>query len=158
MNAGAMFDIDGLISCPKVVVDPPKDKLYPKGAYWRNDMTLKSEDGAHLFRVYMRKNMRFEENYSIGLMYSAPGHKGEIRLFACNGPHGPHINFPHHTTPHVHQADPVKLAAGLRGDREAEPTDQYFSFDEALVYFFKRCKIKDAGHYIDMHIQRQLFD
>ena len=55
------------------------------GATW----TCKPWDGSAMFRVFIRQNTNFIENFSIGLLY----HTGDrmlrtIALVRYNGPHG----------------------------------------------------------------------
>jgi len=49
-------EFEGLVACPKQVVDPPRHDMRVEGKMKRNDMTLKSVDGKHSFRVFMRQS------------------------------------------------------------------------------------------------------
>jgi len=79
-------ELDGLISCPKEVSDPPKREMRLERAHWRNDAKLIASNGLQGdFVMFMRKNEDFPENFSIGLIYNPHDGQGEIPLFRCNG-------------------------------------------------------------------------
>jgi hypothetical protein len=52
-------ELGALITCPKQVVDAPRREMRLDGKMKRNDMTLKSADGKHSFRVFMRQSDEF---------------------------------------------------------------------------------------------------
>jgi len=149
--------IEYLIQCPKKIVDPPRREMTLGNGHWRNGMTLQSTDGEHAFSVFMRKNEDFEENFSIGLMYSPRETRGDICLFRCNGPHGPHVSFDHHDRYHVHQAQEETISSGLKAERTAFITEEYASYDDALGYFLRKCNITEAEKYFPNVLQRTLF-
>jgi hypothetical protein len=149
--------IEYLIQCPKKTIDPPRRDMTLSSGHWRNGMTLQSADGEHDFSVFIRKNEDFEENFSIGLMYSPRETRGDICLFRCNGPHGPHVSFDHHDRYHVHIAEEEIINAGLKAERAAFTTEEYASFDDALGYFLRKCNITDAEKYFPNVLQRTLF-
>ncbi len=141
-------EIEDLISCQKVIIVGPKRKMVPDNANWRNDMKLQSVDGQHDFDVFMRKNQDFEENFSIGLRFQPRDDPESIVLLRCNGPHGPHRNFPHHDKHHIHAASPDNIKAGLRPEKDAVITEEYTTFDEALKYFLTRCNIQGTEKFL----------
>ena len=149
-------DIHNLISCPKIITEPPKQKMTKHHGHLRNSMKLKSQDGSHDFTVFMRINEDFDENFSIGLKYSPKDQKGEINLIRCNGPHGFHISFDHHTEFHIHTASADNIEKGVRPERNAEITKEYVTYQEALSFFIITCNIKEAGQYFQT--QLPLFD
>ena len=95
-------ELESLIRCRKEVVDPPRREMRVDGKMKRNDMTLKSADGAHSFRVFMRQSEEFLENFSIGLVYQPGEEPGSFQLIRCNGQHGGERVHPHHAVFHVH--------------------------------------------------------
>lgn len=149
-------EIEELIHCPKNIVDPPRKEMQLVTGHWRNDMRLESIDREHDFSVFIRKDEDFEENFSIGLVYCPRGVRGDIHLFRCNGPHGPHILFDHHDRYHIHMADPKNLSSGLKAERTAHITREYASFQDALGYFLKTCNIVGANEYFKGIFQRDL--
>jgi hypothetical protein len=106
----------------------------------------------------MRKNEDFEENFSMGLVYSPKDVRGDVCIFRCNGPHGPHVSFDHHDRHHLHVAKEETLNSGLKAERTAFITQEYASFDDALGYFLKKCNITDAEKYFPNILQRRLFE
>lgn len=149
-------DIRDLIACPKNITEAPKQKMTKYRGHLRNRMKLRSEDGSHEFIVFMRINEDFDENFSIGLKYTPKDQKGEIDLIRCNGPHGLHISFDHHTEFHVHIARVENIEKGIRPERDAEITTEYVTYQEALSFFIKTCNIRDASQYFQL--QLSLFD
>jgi len=93
-------ELKSLIACPKQVIAPPRREMRLDGKMKRNDMTLKSADGKHEFRVFMRQNDEFPENFSIGLMYLPNEEPGSFQLLRCNGQHGGERVHPHHAAFH----------------------------------------------------------
>ena len=63
-------EIGELISCPKVITDPPKREMRLERGSRRNNMRLRSQSDDREFSVFMRINEAFQENFSIGLEYS----------------------------------------------------------------------------------------
>lgn len=149
--------IDYLIHCPKTITDPPRKEMLLSNGHWRNGMKLQCMDGQHDFSVFMRKNEDFEENFSIGLIYLPREVRGDICLFRCNGPHGPHVNFEHHDRSHIHAAEEGALDVGLKAERSAYITVEYASFWDCLGYFVRECNIIDAEKYFPTVHQRSLF-
>jgi hypothetical protein len=140
-----------LLAIPKLVSEPPRREMKLERGSWRNDMRLRSVDGDHDFRVFMRKSEEFPENFSIGLAYLPKDGNGEIVLLRCNGPHGefnatldashPHYSF------HVHQATEETIASGERPESHAESCAEFASYEEALQYFIRTVNIDDAAEY-----------
>jgi hypothetical protein len=153
-------EIDSLISCPKVITEPPKKDMRPERGSRRNNMTLRSKDGDLEFTVFMRINEDFHENFSIGLNFSPKDERGTLPLLRCNGPHGDFVGGPpspqSHFRYHVHRAKAENIVAGLRAERGAELTEGYGSYREALVFFLKEVNIVNAGEYFPEHAQPML--
>lgn len=61
--------IDELVNCSKKVIDPPKDSNASRGSS-KTKFLLESVDGQHTFSGFISKNLTFQENYSIGLVYN----------------------------------------------------------------------------------------
>ena len=152
-------EIEKLINCEKRIVIPPKKKLSLDAGHWRNDMKLQSIDGQSDFLVFMRKNEDFEENFSIGLIFKPRDVRESVTLLRCNGPHGPHIMIDdvHLCCYHVHKAKSENMRLGLRPERDAFRTTKYASFQDALGFFLKTCKILDAEKHFPYSEQLNLF-
>jgi hypothetical protein len=77
----------------------------------------------------------FNENFSFGLVYFPKHEKGSYEIIRCNGPHGEHVQFPHHIHYHIHKATQQNIDIGLKEDSTIEITDGYTNFDEAFRFF-----------------------
>lgn len=151
MKEYSQEEIERLITCPKEIFDPPRKDMKRVRGYRRNDMKLRSTKGEHEFAVFMRINDKFQENFSIGLMYFPTGERGSVCLLRFNGPHGDFISEDDspktHFLPHIHKADSDNISAGLRGERGAIKTEDYASYDEALQKFIQTINIINVMDY-----------
>ncbi len=147
-------ELEELIACPKRVIKPSHKDMKLERGNWRNDFTLEPvDDGTDDkmgFSVFMRKNERFPENFSIGLNVQMKGEKS-FCLLRCNGPHGDHVNslldpVPHYGF-HIHKAKSENMEDDLSPERYAELTDDYGSYEEALLHFLKKVNIVNADEY-----------
>lgn len=161
MRTYTQGEIDYLITCPKVITNPPKKQMTLNRGHYRNSMELHSKDGEHRFFVFMRKNAMFQEDFSIGLEYIPNDGSGQLCLYRCNGPHGVHSNdlatVTHHFSYHIHSAKDYNINSGRRSELYAELTDCYATFDDALNYFLSHCNILDAERYFPVIKQLELF-
>lgn len=151
MKAFTQDELDLLIACPKTIVEPPRRELREERGSLRNDLRLRSADGALEFSVFLRVNADFPENFSIGLVHSPPDERGSITLVRCNGPHGPYnadLADPEaHFEYHVHQASAARLEAGLKAEGDGRATREYASYREALVHFLRLVNLQEAARY-----------
>ncbi|MDR3738079.1 MAG: hypothetical protein P4L40_03575 [Terracidiphilus sp.] len=139
-----------LRECPKTITEPPRRDMRLDRGSWRNEMRLTSA-GDEDFRVFMRRNDKFPENFSIGLVYLPKDGSGELPLLRCNGPHGVYNgvfeqNDPHYS-PHLHTATEETIASGKRPESHAEICAEYASYEEALQYFLRSANILNAMEY-----------
>lgn len=140
-----------MISCPKEISEAPKREMKLDGAHLRNGakMTALNETKGE-FTVFLRQNVDFPENFSIGLTYSPHDGRDTITLIRCNGKHGdfnesfdpehPHWDF------HIHHATEAAIEAGHAPEKFAKKTTEYASFEEAIQVFVKLVNLnpKDA--------------
>ena len=152
------LDIDGLISCPKLIVEPPKKQMRLERGSLRNDMGLHSVDGDLNFAVFMRINETFRENFSIGLTHNPSDEPGELCLLRFNGPHGEFLGAPDtpHFVYHIHRATPGSILAGLRPERGGKATSLYASYDQALYHFLKMVNVENMQEFFADLIQMDL--
>ena len=146
-----LLQLQVLLVVPKLISEPPRREMKLERGSWRNDMRLKSVEGGHDFRVFMRKSEDFPENFSIGLIHRPTDGSEEIPLLRCNGPHGefnrefdaahPHYSF------HVHRATEEMIASGARPESYAETCAEFASYEEALQYFIRTVNIENAAEY-----------
>ncbi len=132
--------IDELISCPKKVTNSPKDSGVGRGSN-KVKFALESTDGMYTFSGFISRNLTFQENFSIGLVYEPKDEKGTIVLLRVNGPHGPNENILHHEVPHIHLATAERINAGLKPEGKIETEVPYATLDDAIQYFVKRTNI-----------------
>jgi hypothetical protein len=141
-------EIDSLISCPKVIAEPPRREMRSERGSKRNNMELRSTQGDLEFSVFMRINEDFSENFSIGLNYSPRDERGTLCLLRCNGPHGDFIGVSPSSQPHfrfhIHRAKADNIEAGLKAERGGEPTDGYASYKDALAFFLQEINVVNA--------------
>lgn len=133
--------IQELVNCPKKVVDGPKDSGVGRGSC-KTKFLLESLDGNHSFSGFISKNLTFQENYSIGLVYNPKEEKGKIVLVRVNGPHGQNEYAPHHDGPHVHLSTAERINAGLKPEGVIETNVPYSTIEDAIQYYIKRINIR----------------
>ena len=136
-----------LMNCPKQVDDPPKREMRLDGKSKRNDMTLKSTDAKHNFRVFIRQSDEFPENFSIGLMYVPNEEPGSFQIVRCNGQHGGERAHPHHAVYHIHLSKADDINAGILEPRHIEQSPAYASFQEALAHFCRLTNVQNPDQY-----------
>ena len=151
MRTYSQEEIDSLVTCAKVITEPPKKEMRSERGTRRNNMTLQSKNGDLEFSVFMRINEDFHENFSIGLNYSPRDERGAMCLLRCNGPHGDFLGgapIPEsHFRYHVHRANAENMAEGLKAECVAEPTERYASYKDALAFFLNEINVIDALEY-----------
>jgi hypothetical protein len=150
-------EFEGLVACPKQVVDPPRRDMRVEGKMKRNDMTLKSVDGKHSFRVFMRQSDEFIENFSLGLMYVPGEEPGSFQLIRCNGQHGGESVHPHHAVFHIHRSKADDINAGILEPRHIEQSTAYASFREALAHFCAIIRLEKPDDYFPGLSQTLMF-
>src|SRR6476469_9517485 len=132
--------VEELISCPKKVTDSPKDSGVGRGST-KIKFSLESTDGNYSFSGFISKNLTFQENFSIGLVYHPKDEKGKIILLRVNGPHGPNENTPHHEGPHVHLSTADRINTGLKPEGKIETAVPYATVEDAIQYYIRRINV-----------------
>lgn len=157
-------DIHDLISLPKIIVKrDPAIGYHEEYGYRRCNLDLraKSESGG-TFTVFIRQNIKFIENFSIGLMYLTDDNRtGRVTLVRYNGPHGEYSRASdgHFAAPHIHRITEGWTAFGYRPrERHREITDRYTTFDQALRVFFADIAVDDFERYFPNLIQARPFN
>ncbi len=162
MSEYTQQEIDHLLKCPKVVIEPPRKQMVEERGSRRNNMRLTSEDGKIKFEAFMRICEDFPENFSIGLSYCPEDGSGNICLIRCNGPHEGFSDNPNekrqHFGFHIHTAKADNIEAGLKAEKGAERTHAYASYRDALRWFVKECNIKNADQHFPNELKKTLFD
>jgi hypothetical protein len=135
--------IEELISCSKRVVDSPKDSGVGRGSS-KTKFSLESVDGQYSFSGFISKNLTFQENFSIGLVFNPKEEKGKIVLVRVNGPHGQNENAPHHDGPHVHRSTAERINGGLKPEGVIETEVPYSTIEDAIQYYIRRINVVPA--------------
>jgi hypothetical protein len=103
-----------LIDCHKKIVDPPKYVKLERATFTKKVFGLSSFDDVHDFSGFITQSTKFQENFSIGLIYKPKLERNSIVLLRCNGIHGGVNNFvPHHSYCHIHYVQQNELMKGL---------------------------------------------
>jgi hypothetical protein len=129
--------IEELITCPKKVIDSPKNAGINFGSK-KIKFMLSSLDGQYSFSGFISENASFQENFSIGLVFNPKEEKGHVVLVRVNGPHGPNEKAPHHEGPHVHKATAEAIAAGLKPEKGELITNVPYATKEDAVQYYVR--------------------
>lgn len=142
--------VNALIHCAKTIKTAPKKTMTtdPKSEYTlRNDFSCLSEDGKQ-FDVFMRENAKLPYLFSIGLRYRAE--EGAVILCRYNGKH-PHRNKVADNSQfnnyHIHKIYDEQLSGGTDESLDADETNDYVTFDEALYCFLRDCNIREWKTY-----------
>jgi hypothetical protein len=139
-------EFQNLITCPKrIAVKPKKDAVIQKGSEQYGFQLAAMADATQKFRVFLRKNTTFAENFSVGMDYLAPV-GDDLCLVRFNGYHA-HRNQvgdqAYFEDFHIHQATEEALSQGLKAENFASPTQDYRTFEEAIAAFWKHVNIQD---------------
>lgn len=138
-----------LQATPKRVVEPVPRSWTEERGQRRKTLRLRSRDGKHNFRLFLRSNLRFPENFTVGLAWVSPD-DGEVTLLRCNGPHGTHSSqgfppdHPHYGC-HIHRPSPDDALQGVTIERDAEPTTEYATLEEAVLWLGEAAVIADLA-------------
>ena len=127
--------IEKLLKCEKEINDPPTSNYKEDRGHKKKNFTLRSSDGLYVFRGFIRYNIRFPENFSVGLDYNPREEKGTICLLRCNGSHGENKQIQHHQSFHIHKATAFTINSKLKSESFIEITNQYASLEQAIQYY-----------------------
>ena len=131
-----------LFGCPKEILEPPAKDYKEDRGHMKKNFTLQSLDGTFLFRCFIRYNVMFPENFTIGLDFNPREEKGTICLLRCNGTHGETRQIPHHASCHIHKASAESINSGLKPESNIEITEEYATIDQAIQYFINFINLK----------------
>ncbi len=158
-------DIQDLIRLPKIIVDKrPTVGYREENGQRRCDLDLRTDvSDAATFKVFIRQNTRFIDNFSIGLRYKTRDKSlGTITLVRYNGPHGEISRHPdgHYAKPHIHRITAAEIASGSTHpqERHREITDRYSTYEQALIVFLNDIEAYDHTVYFPGLRQGRLFN
>ena len=157
-------EIQGLIASSKLITNKSPARSYrEEDGYRRGSLTLESVgEEKERFSVFIRQNIRFIENYSIGLRYQTQNKDlGSVTLIRYNGPHGESNRDEdgHFGRPHIHRITAEELQSGSLQPQEShrEITDRYSTFENALVVFLQDVGVTNWKDYFPELNQGELF-
>lgn len=156
--------IQELIERPKTIVSKrPRHGYREENGNRRCDLELQSHgEDYSTFAVFIRQNLQFVENFSIGLRYRADLPLGAITLVRYNGPHGETSRAPdgHYAKAHIHRITEQELSTGSTQPQERDRTitDQYATLEQALSVFFDDAGVLNHDEYFPEILQKRLFD
>lgn len=146
--------IQEMIAIPKIITKKdPATKYRTDNIQWRCELELESrQSGSNKFIVFIRQNIFFIENFSIGLRYlTEDPNLGTITLIRYNGPHGEFAIHPddHYAKPHIHRITAEEISSGSRQPKEKhrEITNRYNTLEEALRVFFRDISVENYTDY-----------
>lgn len=141
------------------IIDPPAREFKEDRGHMKKNFTLSSLDDSFLFRAFIRFNIKFPENFSIGLDFNPKDEKGTICLLRCNGSHGENKQIPLHESFHIHKATADTINSGVKPESNVEKTEEYASMDGAIQYFVNYINLnqENKNRYFPEK-QRGLFD
>ncbi|MFA5728332.1 MAG: hypothetical protein WC957_02795 [Candidatus Neomarinimicrobiota bacterium] len=155
-------EIKELIEIPKVIEELQPKVLKIESGHQRQKIILKSMDNQKRFWIFVRRNLKFVENFSVGLVYSAPDGKN-IHLLRLNGAHGqvskkpfgldPHIDFHIHTlTSNDFESGNYNKPSGI------ELTNEFVSLEQATAKMFIKANILNGRDFFSNLDQLNLFN
>ena len=182
-------EIKNLIECPKQIYKKePKNGYKEKKGQKKSDLFLYSENNDQdllkklkiqesenlnqnsifeklNFKIFIRQNQNFIENFSIGLVYlSFPK---ALHLTRYNGPHDSirvednkkEREGDHHPFPHIHLITEEDINSGSSNPKpkNVEKTKKYNTLEEGLLTFFRDINIQNWQEYFPELDQRSLF-
>ena len=156
--------IQKLIEVPKTIVRRrPSHGYREENGNRRCDLELRSygQDDS-TFAVFIRQNLQFAENFSIGLRYRADLPLGAITLVRYNGSHGETSRAPdgHYAQAHIHRITEQELASGSTQPQERDRTitQQYATLEQALWVFFNDAGVSNHDEFFPEMMQMRRFD
>jgi hypothetical protein len=162
-------DICDLIGRSKRIVNKsPTSGYREQGQSRRCDLELVDiADECRKYRVFIRQNTKFIENFTIGLRHRPQGDPTMrmLTLVRYNGPHGEYSRNAdgHYAVPHIHRITQKEIASGSHQPQEChrELTDRYSTYESALQVFWMDIGVRDDAN-INKHfpglMQSKMFD
>ena len=155
-----------LIAVPKSIAAlVPRNGFRVEDRHRRCELELSSDSGGfRKFDVFIRQNIRFAGNFSIGLRCQVGDTNRTITvtLARYNGPHGETARSQdgHYALPHIHYITEAEIARGHQQPQEKlrTATDRYTTFVEALHAFFADISVSKYLDYFPELRQGRLFN
>jgi hypothetical protein len=153
-------NIKEFVRCAKTIVCTEPKEMKSENGYFRQSLSLHSVKNDYQFKVFLRQNETFRENFSVGLIY-CPVNFNQIHLFRCNGKHNTKsfANEHYHIEYHCHWQSEKGIVDGkLSKPDKIIISDKYSTFKEAVAHFMQECNITNAEEYFGESLEQSLFD
>ena len=157
--------IEDLIRQPKRITSKdPALGYHEENRQRRCDLQLEgTADGKEVFLVFVRQNLEFIENFSIGMRYVTGNPLfPRVTLVRYNGPHGDSSlsQDGHFARSHIHRITEQEMNSGSSQpqERHRQITDRYLTFEECLLAFFGDAGVVNYRDYFPDLLQGRLFN
>ena len=144
-------ELDGLRSASKRVTNPGARWRGKPGRHRQRNFTAEAESG-DVYRIYLRKNLDDDQDFSCGLALVHRGGK-PLSLVRYNGASHAHGVIRYRC--HIHRATAEAMSAGRKVDGHADATDRYRTLEGALACLIEDCGVRGLAA---QHDGRDLFD
>lgn len=146
-----------ILTCSKRPLRADRRKMVLDNRHFKNNVELISADNEYMYKMFLRQSDIFIEDFSVGLIWTNANSyinvSKNIILLRCQGPHdgkSPFESDTHHSY-HIHMA----TAEDVRNRRYAKPsrkeiTDEFRSFEQALLFFTAKCNIIGLENFIEL--------
>ena len=122
---------------------------------------LKEQNNDIEFKIFIRQNQTFMENFSIGLRCYISSLQKFVILVRYNGPHGsvPRGKTDHHPYPHIHRVTQEEIQSGSFNPKEKniEITKKYSTYEEGLRAFLMDMNVTNWQDYFPELEQMRFF-
>jgi len=137
-----------------IVTKEPKSGFREEYGHYRADLTLESPVIKAKYRVFIRQNKEFPENFSIGCCFL--GTHGEVAVIRFNGAHKRIVDDidNHHCQAHIHVEQGFEDS--MNSLDNAEVTLEYDDLCSAIRYAMNRLNILNYQSYFPNVDQMQI--
>ncbi len=151
-----------MIEIPKVIEEIQPKIMKIESGHQRQKITLKSMDNQKRFWIFVRRNLKFAENFSVGLVYSATDGKN-MHLLRLNGAHGQVSKKPFGLDPHNEFHIHVLTRDDIESGNYIKPsgvmlTDEFVTLEQAIVVMLKKANVLNGRNYFSNLDQLNLFN
>lgn len=151
--------LQNIITCPKYCIKADRQEMKEENRHIKNNLYLLSNDNTYKYTMFIRQSLEFYEDFSIGLVWTNPNEyiniKKKIIMLRCQGPHDgkSNKNSDIHHSFHTHEI----TIDDIENKRYSKPSnrnkaDQYNSFEQAILFFISKCKIRNISNFTRLPI------
>lgn len=151
--------IDEILAAPKRIIRKKRITLTQEHRHWRAELPLECDSLPYKMTMFIRKLVRFEEDFSIGLRLDQAHEPFNfaVVLVRFQGPHGgqsaTHSGQDLHNEYHIHLYSDEDLQR-RRKNASYRESSGFNSYEQALMDFLSYCNIEDPYDIFDEERQR----